>query len=431
MGGKLKKFGSWRKKAQTAIELAVFGSVIIFLIGLIVRAVLSTSYQQGSRLKALRLAMLTSFEFTEGIKSPPGNWRDGTASRNSASVLIIEDRLSATSAKYATVDRQPIISQGSATHSRNMFMPIDPGEYANIPVTDFYINGVHFPLTVAGLVRHTKPPVVFQQEYNHPATDFIQCGGNVSSVTDTVGAGTYYRFDLDKNGFLDDGVTDANCSTFFWQWHAGSSSLIDPEQGEWTLADVDNDGFQENILKDNGSTLDTMDFQEGDLFFGDDDPTVPTPGFGNQEIQMFTFSSNPFPSADGVGTYLRVDEGRLFSPDTGRFVRNAQRKDSVDVIQRTLQLSNNTQRFCDNVGTLVAAGTQLGNWAGWTADTPNPVEVCCPNQACCFSPVTITQTCMVYDQPYPLIYVRSRIVDKHGRKYITPTDTDPSINFQR
>ncbi len=409
----------------------MFGSVIIFLIGLIVRAVLNTSYQQGSRLKALRLAMLTSFEFSEGIKAPPGNWRDGTASRNNASVMILEDRLTAESAKYAAIDRQPIISQGSATHSRNLFMPIDPGEYANLPVADFFVNGVHIPLTVAGLVRHPLPAVVFKSQYNHPATDWKPCNGNVASSNDVVGGTTYYRFDLDQNGLLDDGVTDANCDNFWWQWHAGDSSRIDPENGEWTFVDVDGDLFAEQIIGKNGSaTVDTLDFQEGDMFFAND-PSIPQPGFSNQDVQMFTYTKNPLASGDGVGTYLRVSEGRLFSPDTNRYIRNAQRKDSVDVIQRTLQLTKNTQRFCSSTGALVTAGSQLGNQAGWTADVPNPVEVCSATQAGCFSPVTITQTCMVWNLQYPIIYVRSRIVDKHGRKYITPTGTDPFVNFTR
>lgn len=420
-----------QSKAQTAIELAVFGSVIIFLIGLIVRAVLGTSYQQGSQLKALRLAMLTSFEYSEGIKAPPGNWRDGTTSRNSASVLIIEDRLSATSAKFATVDRTPIMSQGSATHSRNLFMPVEIGEYANIPIADFFVNGVHIPLSLASFVTHPLDDVVFRQRFNHDATDFRQCGGNVAGVFEDVNGTRWYRFDLNHDTLLNDGVTDANCDDFFWQWHAGPPSRIDVENGQWTNVDVDNDGYNEQILQVNGeASVTTLDYQEGDIYFSND-PAVPDPGFGNQEVQMFTFSDNPLGTGDGVGTYLRVDQGRLFSPLTGRFVRDAQRKDSVDVIQRTLQLTKNTQRFCSNTGGLVTAGSQLGNQAGWTAATPNPVEVCCPDSSCCFSPVTITQTCMVWDRPYPLIYVRSRIVDKHGRKYITPTDSDPFVNFNR
>ncbi|MBZ0166096.1 MAG: hypothetical protein K8I00_04755, partial [Candidatus Omnitrophica bacterium] len=43
---------------------------------------------------------------------------------------------------------------------------------------------------------------------------------------------------------------------------------------------------------------------------------------------------------------------------------------------------------------------------GWTADVPNPVEVCSATQAGCFSPVTITQTCMVYLGLFDILYLR-------------------------
>lgn len=421
------------QKAQTTLELAIFGSVVIFLIGLIVRTILGSSYQQDTRLKAFRMAMLTSFEYSEGIKAPPGNWQDGTASRNSATVFILEDRLTAQSAKYGAIDRTPQIATGSASHSRNLFMPVDPGEFANLPMTDFFVNGVHFPLTAASLRTYPLNQGVFKQQYNHPATDFCVCGGNVNSCFDVVGGTTYYRFDLDQNGILDDGVDNTNCDKFWWQWIAADPSQIDTESGAFTLVDVDGDGFTERVLGKNGNiSVDVMDFQEGDLSFSPD-TTRPSPGFSNQDVQMFTYSKNPLASGDGIGTYLLIDEGKLYevSGDTRRYVRSAQRKDSIDIIQRTLQLSYDTRRFCDGT-TVVQPGTILGNQAGWTASVANPVEVCCPDNLCCFNAANFTRTCMVTAGPGtldPIIFVRSRIVDKHGRKWITPTDNDPNVQY--
>lgn len=421
--------------AQTTLELAIFGSVIIFLIGLIVRTVLGTAYQQDTRLKAFRMAMLTSFEFSEGIKAPPGDWQDGTASRNNATVFILEDRLTAQSAKYGAVDRTPQISMGSASHTRNLFMPIDAGEFANLPMTDFFVNGVHFPLTAAGLRTYPLNQGVFKQQYNHPATDFCYCGGIVNSCADTIGATTYYRFDLDQNGALDDGVDGTNCDKFWWQWIAGDAGRINTENGEWTLVDVDGDGFTERVLAKNGNiSVDVMDFQEGDLSFSPDE-SRPSPGFSNQDIQMFTYTKNPLASGDGVGTHLLIEEGKLYevSGDTRRFVRSAQRKDSIDIIQRTLQLSLDTRRFCDGATVVTPASSPiLANQAGWTAAVPNPVEVCCPDNLCCFNAANFTRTCMVTAGPGtldPIIFVRSRVVDKHGRKFITPTDNDPLVQY--
>lgn len=403
------------------------------MVGLIVREVLSASYQQGNRLKALRLAMLVSFEYSEGLKAPPGNWQDGTASRNNTSILIIEDRLTAVSAKYGAVDRTPYTSQGSGVHSRNLFMPIDPGEYANLPMADFFVNGVHFPLTMAGLETYPLTQGVFKKEFNHPETDWCPCVGNVAGCIDN----GWFRFDLNRNTFLDDGVTNLNCDKFMWQWRAGTPGDINIDDQKFTNVDVDRDLFTEQVIGKNGDTsVDVMDFQEGDMFFGDDE-SRPTPGFASNDVQMFTFTNNTIPGTggDGVGTYLLIDEGKLFETngDTVRYVRSAQRKDSIDIIQRVLQLSKDTQRFC-NGGLPVQPNTLEGNRAGWvTGSIQNPVEVCCDSNPCCFTPVNITKVCMVIDPVLlgrdPIIFVRSRIVDKHGRKYITPTDNDPFVQF--
>jgi hypothetical protein len=48
------------KKAQAAIELAVFGAIVIFIIGTIVRSAAGNSYTQDQNFKAMRQAMLLS-----------------------------------------------------------------------------------------------------------------------------------------------------------------------------------------------------------------------------------------------------------------------------------------------------------------------------------------------------------------------------------
>lgn len=462
------------RKAQTAIELAVFGSVVIFLIGLIVRSVMTSSYQQNHRYKAFRLAMLMSFTFTEGIKDVPGNWGDGTASRNGASVLIIEDRLSAHSAKYGPTDRVPQLSFASATHSRNLFMPIDPGEYANLPSTDYFINGVHFVFTTANVATkyfNAAPnPAdphnpgnpnghIFRIENNHPDVEFCLCGGADPDTVcvDTVGTQTYPRFDLDRSGTTTDdnqpgGPSMAQlCDEFWWQWIAGTPDEISLEA--FSYADVDGDLEPEQIVGINGKPLDAdnfgtrisanvVDFQEGDMDLSIRepnplDPTAysrPEAGITPQDLVMYTFTKD-FDSSDGDGTYLQIDQGQLISPLTGRFIRSVQRKDSLDLIQRTIQLSNQTQRFCTNALTVVTIGSPEGNRAGWTADIPNPVEACCDTNECCHTPGNADRICMVVPPADPLgfvnpyIFVRSRITDDHGRKWITPTDGDPIVEY--
>ena len=72
-------FKTHHKKAQAAVELAVFGAILIFLLGTIVRSAANNSYQQNQNFKAMRMAMLASWN---GSKA-------GTTSHNSASILFI------------------------------------------------------------------------------------------------------------------------------------------------------------------------------------------------------------------------------------------------------------------------------------------------------------------------------------------------------
>ena len=137
------------KKAQAAVELAVFGAILIFLLGAIVRSAMSNSYLQNQNFKAMRIAMLASWN---------GSKAQNTA-RNNASILFIEDRLSPDFNKYGVLDRNPLIANGSGTFTYMLLYPLTGGPggdnmQANLPVMDVYINGQHFPFTTASYVTN-------------------------------------------------------------------------------------------------------------------------------------------------------------------------------------------------------------------------------------------------------------------------------------
>ena len=93
----------------------------------------------------MRMAMLASWRGTEA----------GSLSRNSASVLFLEDRLSPDFTKYGDLDRNPFIAQGSGTFTYELLYPLDVGEAAsNLPIMDVYVNGQHFPFTTASYVAN-------------------------------------------------------------------------------------------------------------------------------------------------------------------------------------------------------------------------------------------------------------------------------------
>ena len=128
------------KRAQTALELAVFGAILIFVLGSIIRAAATRGQQQHTILKATRMALSESHRDTETKYH---------ARRNAATVLVFEDRLTAASAKYGAVDRIPFMAQGSGTHSANLFMPVEYKDDDDLPVFDMFINGKHFVFTAA------------------------------------------------------------------------------------------------------------------------------------------------------------------------------------------------------------------------------------------------------------------------------------------
>jgi len=153
------------KRAQAVAELAVFGAVLIFVLGTIVRSAVGNGYEQNQSFKAMRMAMLASWKASEA----------GNTNRTSASVLYVEDRLSADSTKYGDLDRDPFVASGSGTFSFEMLYPMDPDEVkAMLPMMDIYINGQHFPLTTASYVQN--------QEISKPAACPLPSADNCASA---------------------------------------------------------------------------------------------------------------------------------------------------------------------------------------------------------------------------------------------------------
>ena len=108
-----KKFSS--SSAQTITELAIFGALLIFILGVMIRYSLSANYSQSQSFKAMRMAMAASFRSAEA----------GHSSRNSASLIFIEDRTTAEVGRFGAQTRTPAIAAASATFSKNLLMPLD------------------------------------------------------------------------------------------------------------------------------------------------------------------------------------------------------------------------------------------------------------------------------------------------------------------
>ena len=134
-----------KNTGQAVIEIAIFGAIVIFLIGTILRTHLSNSFSLNHQVRATKLALQQSYLSSTG---PSPN-----SSRNSASVLFIEDRLTPDLNKFNTIDRGAFVASGSGTMSNRLQYPIDYGEVQdNLPIMDIFVNGQHFPLTTASYV---------------------------------------------------------------------------------------------------------------------------------------------------------------------------------------------------------------------------------------------------------------------------------------
>lgn len=273
------------------------------------------------------------------------------------------------------------------------------------------------------------------------------------------------RFDLDRSGLPLAAPTDVpvgpDRTKFSWQWYgvAGynanksvpgvkleygapivletSKCKEDCDPSQYTAVDVDGDLKLESIMVDTTladkatrviRSFTVMDSQDGDIDMsrGDSD-TGPAPGL-DKDVSMYSRVRNAGPGPED-GTYLLIEEGKLYiaDDDASQYIRTTQKKDQIDLVVRRIQLSNDTHRFCDSGGKVVTS--RLNNDPApapviWTAALPNPVEACSND---CFDGANVQKTCM--DQGRNLIFVRSRVADLRGRKWITSTQADEGVEF--
>lgn len=556
----------FKEKAQTASELAIFGSILIFVLGMIVNQTVGFSYSQNHYLRAMRLAMKMSYLYSEGLVEGSG---DGVASRNNATVLLIEDRLTVDSGKYGAVDRAPQVINVSASHSREFFKPFENNDEEDAAMMDIFVNGKHFPLTTGRFKRVCLAETKEKCRYNDDRTPDgwdewspnswdSQCA-DVSRATFAYFLGAWYcaydstpytigcknlysvvvnhpnsedwcdgtesnpcvnnlgkdeRFDLDRDfdrsptGTADSDVpedpsdpqVDAIRQQFSWQWfRVKGINLLETsknpddrcrpivtlglgEEGmifdsglkidaKNIMVDVDGDLKEEMIVKnsDNDSNavmnnVTVWDSQDGDMDLTIGDQEVDAqgtekvhPGF-TQDLAMYTRVKSPDIEEPGSGTYLRIEQGKVCKASGDKqCYRSVQKNDHVDIVERVLQLSNNTNRFCKVIIDEEKKEVSLDNdpLPAKVDGLTNPVEVCCDSELCepggvsdpgeggtCFDEENIDKTCMFvgtwYDDPVtheqkffpPTIFIRSRIKDLHGRMWVTDTSEDPYVEFK-
>ena len=287
------------------------------------------------------------------------------------------------------------------------------------------------------------------------------------------------RFDLDRDGTTDvPGPGDPGCDfngacppcppcptppcnpcyfprrDFSWQWYVvnavNAEDLVgykkegirkDKEKEENLSVDVDEDLNEEQIIRfsDHAGIIMrvvVIDNQEGDIDTGADN-------FVNGK-QVGLLSTGDIFTVTNEGHFLKIEEGKLYNT-ADQFVRSVQKKDQIDTITRYFQLTKNTGRFClkNSSGPPSAPdynrpGGAAGPYnidengdgtVGSDENESNPVDVCGSEADCKINYPNNTCMDIMTDPNMPLLYIRSKPVDRRGRKWITNIKDDPYINF--
>jgi hypothetical protein len=288
--------GLFNDKAQAATELAVFGAILIFVVGGIIRSGVQSGMEQNQSLKAMRWALNQSFRGA----------RSGNKSRDAANLLVIEDRLSPDPGKFGSLERMPTIQFGSGTFTNNLMMPMDWEERQNVPVMDVFVNNQHFTFTGGRFVFYDVQLVLpgdpfdsdpkFQNKIRvwdltngvkqfYPRVDYGNWMPNCLATTtpgvmigcpifftitpansvnfcsdeatcDNTVANFEQRFDLNMNFIYKDDPQGAQRNNIMWQWSPirglVESFDIDSKNGKYPTTDIDYDRKEEAIYGVNG-----------------------------------------------------------------------------------------------------------------------------------------------------------------------------------
>lgn len=431
---------AFEHQGQAATELAVFGAIIIFLIGGIVRSSLSASYQQNQQLKSMRQALLMSYQGRAGGSSTTGH--------SSASILYIEDRITPDISKYGSPDRGPYVMSGSGTLTNMLMYPLDLPDVqndANLSVMDVFINGQHFTFSTQGLEDRNITPPPATQCPGPSGGGAAHCGGWDFTCQGGVGCPLFYQmsindgdygilsrqeaYDLNRDdNFDNDPDTSASCDpahpgTFTtgqlrpcyqsvdWHWKAVQGLCrnisIDTKNGNYPQYDAFNhkqEGAVYSVSCDGNGVIThalVLNNQAADMDTTRDAGSSRMQYGLQRDMSIYTRSTV---GADH-GAYLQLKEGKLYNPETGLLVRSVNKKDQVELIERRFLLSNNTGRMCDSSGT----------------PTKNPIEACADTWQDCFHGDNIKLTCFgMNNSPDPdnpnarMLYIRTRLLDRRG-----------------
>ncbi|MEI6437118.1 MAG: hypothetical protein WCO69_00035 [Candidatus Omnitrophota bacterium] len=267
------------RKAQSIIELAVFGSIFIFLLGSIFQQGYATIQYQQSQLQPLRMALLKSYQATHyGSLAASSTYK-----RNSVSLFILQDQISPGAAKYGAIDRRPAIMSGTGSLSIGLMYTItwpdmepnmdfsgkDPRN-TSIPVYDVQINGQKFEFNLSSayylrLHRHSDGTVTRSRikDSSTACEDGIHLPDDPEAdkrlayewPADQVQPTYFLNLARGNNGW-ESNETLANGSAFDWQYNynrnytiTGGATVPVTSDDLWSMAETRNTRMDQALWK--------------------------------------------------------------------------------------------------------------------------------------------------------------------------------------
>lgn len=342
----LKKFR--KKQAQAILELAIFGAVFLFLLGALVNKSMAVSYQQNAQLRAMRIALALSYYTTHAPL------RMSNASRNTASVVFIEDRLAAGAGKYGNFDRVPIVAvSGGGTLSKNLYMPVDFNDREDLARQDLYINGKAVTLTTAGFATLTVPDRMYKQVINHP----LLTQKPTPSIAATGSGLVHPSSSVPSSGTCGGPMApfgDGDFNDCLWGWKEVMAEEIDFDNSKNTVLDVDGDLQDETILEvarianGTGNLIISSELED---FVVDDEGEYTLVSVDIIDSQLGQINSTKA-DHDGPPQGL-INDFEMRSDHSGSLVVDGgyqppNRSRSRDVITRQIRLNPRRQRAFDN-----------------------------------------------------------------------------------
>ncbi|MBF0386475.1 MAG: hypothetical protein HQL20_01305 [Candidatus Omnitrophica bacterium] len=385
------------RRAQAIIELAVFGSIFIFVVGSIFQQGYASMEYQQAQLQPMRMALLKSYMATKYISKDSG---PEVFKRQSVSIHVVQDRLSPGLAKYGAVDRRPAIMSGSGSLTTGLMYPVewidvsDPKKNA-IGVTELTVNGQTFELTgsAAYVLRLRKKPdgtvtttwfydaeklpiceegrpfVDNQKAFARlkrewpagqaaPTFFAIKANGNKgwfdaeATAADSDKALYDWKYNYNRNDFLTDdlwsrpNLRNERLEKALWRWELAGDVNAHDGENQNEQADVNGDLVEESVFsaaaKDTSKTKcegeAVFDLAIQDYSAGDMAGEGPERYDNARDVPGLKMDAQIFTELKD-GTVMEIRNGQAFLPNTNKLAMSVNKKKQRDFISRTWQLN--------------------------------------------------------------------------------------------